>query len=159
MFPFSMISFRLVSTCPKISFLMSLYFGHFPTKCSGVSSSFDEHFVHFASFALFEIKRCRCSTLWPVIILKHQVNGTEFHTLYGHLSTESLNGLEVGQKIEQGQAFASFGKYEENFHWPPHLHFQVIVDMQGIEGDYPGVCRKSESVFYFDNCPDPRPFL
>ena len=95
----------------------------------------------------------------PVIILKHQVNGTEFHTLYGHLSTESLNGLIVGQKVEQGQAFASFGKYEENFHWPPHLHFQVIVDMQGIEGDYPGVCRKSESGFYFDNCPDPRPFL
>ena len=29
----------------------------------------------------------------------------------------------------------------------------------GIEGDYPGVCKKSESDFYFQNCPDPRPLL
>lgn len=95
----------------------------------------------------------------PVIILKHNLNGTEFHTLYGHLSTESLKGLEVGKRLEQGQPFASFGKYAENFHWPPHLHFQVIIDMQGIKGDYPGVCRKSESDFYFENCPDPFPFI
>ncbi|GAB5526981.1 MAG: hypothetical protein Roseis2KO_48530 [Roseivirga sp.] len=91
----------------------------------------------------------------PVIILKHSVAGTVFHTLYGHLSTASLAGLEVGQRIEQGQSFASLGKYEENFHWPPHLHFQVIMDMQGNEGDYPGVCKASESAYYFANCPDP----
>ena len=95
----------------------------------------------------------------PVIILRHEVGGTVFHTLYGHLSTESLSGLEVGKAIKRGQQFASFGQYSENFHWPPHLHFQVIVDMQGIEGDYPGVCKKSESDFYFENCPDPRPLL
>lgn len=91
----------------------------------------------------------------PVIILKHSVNGTEFHTLYGHLSTTSLAGLEVGQRIEQGQRFATLGAYEENFHWPPHLHFQVIIDMQGHKGDYPGVCRVSERAYYFANCPDP----
>jgi len=95
----------------------------------------------------------------PVIILKHEVNGTEFHTLYGHLSTESLDGLNVGQSIKQGEQFASLGKYEENFHWPPHLHFQVIIDMQGMEGDYPGVCRKSESEYFFANCPDPYVFV
>ena len=91
----------------------------------------------------------------PVIILKHEVQGTVFHTLYGHLSQESLEGLAVGQPIEQGKAFASYGKYEENFHWPPHLHFQVIVDLQGNEGDYPGVCRASEKAWYLSNCPDP----
>lgn len=91
----------------------------------------------------------------PVIILKHSVAGTEFHTLYGHLSTASLAGLEVGQRIGQGQPFAWLGRYEENFHWPPHLHFQLIMDMQEHRGDYPGVCKASESAYYFANCPDP----
>lgn len=95
----------------------------------------------------------------PVIILKHEVKGTAFHTLYGHLSTTSLEGLKVGQRIEQGERFASLGRYEENFHWPPHLHFQVIVDMQGNRGDYPGVCRASERDYYFNNCPDPSVLL
>lgn len=91
----------------------------------------------------------------PVIILKHLVAGSEFYTLYGHLSKTSLTGLEVGQRIRQGQCFATLGRYEENFHWPPHLHFQAIMDMQGQQGDYPGVCKASESAFYFANCPDP----
>ena len=95
----------------------------------------------------------------PVIILKHELAGAVFHTLYGHLSTESLTGLAVGQSISKGQRFASLGKYSENFHWPPHLHFQAIVDMQGLAGDYPGVCKASESDFYFKNCPDPFPLL
>lgn len=95
----------------------------------------------------------------PVIILKHSMNGAVFHTLYGHLSTSSLEGLEVGQRIKQGESFASLGRYEENFHWPPHLHFQVIIDMQGNKGDYPGVCRASEGAYYFANCPDPTVLL
>ena len=95
----------------------------------------------------------------PVIILRHEIGSTVFHTLYGHLSSESLTDLEVGKTSKKGRQFATFGKYSENFHWPPHLHFQVIVDMQGIEGDYPGVCKKSESDFYFENCPDPRALL
>ena len=95
----------------------------------------------------------------PVIILKHELAGAVFHTLYGHLSTESLEGLAVGQHIPQGQRFASLGNYAENFHWPPHLHFQAIIDMQGMEGDYPGVCKASESGYYFENCPDPFPLL
>ncbi|MCE7992936.1 MAG: peptidoglycan DD-metalloendopeptidase family protein [Roseivirga sp.] len=95
----------------------------------------------------------------PVIILKHTVNGTVFHTLYGHLSTSSLAGLEVGQQIKQGQGFASLGAYEENFHWPPHLHFQVIMDMQENKGDFPGVCRASDGAYYFANCPDPYTLL
>lgn len=91
----------------------------------------------------------------PVIILRHQIGEEHINTLYGHLSTESLDGLSVGQSIAKGQQFASIGTYSENFHWPPHLHFQVIKDMQGIEGDYPGVCKESESAFYLNNCPDP----
>lgn len=89
------------------------------------------------------------------IILKYSINGLSFYALYGHLSLASLNGLAVGQFIPQGTHFASFGIPEENGHWPPHLHFQLMFDMRGKQGDYPGVCKFSKRAVYLDNCPDP----
>lgn len=95
----------------------------------------------------------------PVIILQHEVEGEVLHTLYGHLSTMSLHGLYEGKIIKKGEQFASLGAYHENFHWPPHLHFQLIRDMEGYKGDYPGVCKASEKEIYLDNCPDPKVLL
>ncbi|MHA4893928.1 peptidoglycan DD-metalloendopeptidase family protein [Pedobacter sp. PWIIR3] len=89
------------------------------------------------------------------IILKYELNGLHFHVLYGHLSLSALDGLKAGMPIAAGEKFASFGKKEENGYWPPHLHFQVIKDMEGLTGDYPGVCRYSESEAFLENCPDP----
>jgi peptidoglycan LD-endopeptidase LytH len=89
------------------------------------------------------------------IILQHQLDGVVFHTLYGHLSLLDIAGLQKGRYITHGEQIARFGKVHENGHWPPHLHFQVIVDMELMEGDYPGVCRLSEADKYLANCPDP----
>jgi very-short-patch-repair endonuclease len=89
------------------------------------------------------------------LILQHEVNGLLFHTLYGHLSLKSIQDKQEGQEIEKGAWIASFGDIAENGNWPPHLHFQVILDMQGNKGDYPGVCRFSEREQYLNNCPDP----
>lgn len=89
------------------------------------------------------------------IILSHQLEGVTFYTLYGHLALEDLATLSVGQYINHGVAFAHFGIPEENGHWPPHLHFQIIADMECKEGDYPGVCKNSERNYYLKNCPDP----
>ncbi len=89
------------------------------------------------------------------IILLHQTDTFLFHTLYGHLSLNDLGGLQEGKYISGGEVLAHFGKPAENGHWPPHLHFQVIIDMQLHKGDYPGVCRFSEREKYLANCPDP----
>jgi murein DD-endopeptidase MepM/ murein hydrolase activator NlpD len=89
------------------------------------------------------------------LILQHEVNGLLFHTLYGHLSLASIEDKQQGQSIEKGQWIAAFGEPAENGHWPPHLHFQVINDLQGWKGDYPGVCAFSEREKYLANCPDP----
>jgi murein DD-endopeptidase MepM/ murein hydrolase activator NlpD len=91
----------------------------------------------------------------PVIILRHELDGVEFHTLYGHLAETSLVGLHDGKAIRAGAAFARIGARPTNGNWPPHLHFQVIADMQGKRGDYPGVVRRDEVEFYRQNCPDP----
>ena len=93
------------------------------------------------------------------IILTHQLKGFTFHTLYGHLSLNSLKNLQEGQTVKGGDVIADFGIPFENGHWPPHLHFQVIIDMQGKKGDYPGVCRYSEKEACLANCPDPDIFL
>ena len=88
------------------------------------------------------------------IILTHNIEGVTFHTLYGHLSLNSLKNLQEGERIRKGDVFADFGIPFENGQWPPHLHFQIICDMQGMEGDYPGVCAFAERGIYLENCPD-----
>lgn len=95
----------------------------------------------------------------PTIILEHELEGTRFYTLYGHLSRSSLVGLAVGQTIEAGQQIATLGDQNENGSWPPHLHFQVISDMLGKSGDFPGVAKPSERDYYLNLCPDPNLIL
>lgn len=89
------------------------------------------------------------------VILQHELAELRFHSLYGHLSLRDLDGLYKGKPIRAGEIFAHFGEPIENGHWPPHLHFQLIIDMEGNEGDYPGVCKLSERDKYASNCPDP----
>jgi murein DD-endopeptidase MepM/ murein hydrolase activator NlpD len=93
------------------------------------------------------------------IILTYDIDGFKFNALYGHLSLASLNGLEEGKFIPAGTKIAELGAKEENGSWPPHLHFQLIEDMGGLKGDYPGVCKFSESGKYLNNCPDPNLIL
>jgi len=79
----------------------------------------------------------------PCIILKHQQGGLEFHTLYGHLSRESLVGLSEGQAFSRGQKIGTIGAWEENGGWRPHLHFQAMTSTLGMAGDFPGVCSET----------------
>ncbi|MEN9549926.1 MAG: hypothetical protein RIR12_2517 [Bacteroidota bacterium] len=88
------------------------------------------------------------------IILQHELAGKIFHTLYGHLCLQDIENLQPGKPIRKGEEFAHFGLPHENGNWPPHLHFQIIDDMQNKNGDYPGVCAISEKEFYLQNCPD-----
>lgn len=89
------------------------------------------------------------------IILLHQLDGKAFYTLYGHLALEDIQQLREGTYINRGQIFAHFGQPHENGNWPPHLHFQLIKDMEYKKGDYPGVCKISEKEKYLNNCPNP----
>lgn len=93
------------------------------------------------------------------LILLHQLEGIPFYTLYGHISLADIRQISAGQYVSHGQEIAHFGEPEENGHWPPHLHFQVIADLGGREGDFPGVCRFSEKAGWLANCPDPELIL
>lgn len=89
------------------------------------------------------------------LVLLHQLDGIPFYTLYGHLGLQDIQRLDAGQYVTRGQVIGHFGEPKENGHWPPHLHFQVILDMELKKGDYPGVCKFSEKDKYLANCPDP----
>ena len=92
----------------------------------------------------------------PVIILKHETtDAIAFFTLYGHLSRKSLQSLHVGDAIAGGQIFASIGDASENGGWPPHLHFQVILDLLDLSTDFPGVAFPSQRDIYTSLSPDP----
>jgi len=95
----------------------------------------------------------------PTIILQHSLSGVTFYTLYGHLSRSSLKNIKVGMKIKKGQHIATLGNYDENGQWPAHLHFQIISNLLGKEGDFPGVASVSEQKYYLTLCPDPNLIL
>lgn len=95
----------------------------------------------------------------PTVILAHEIDGIKFHTLYGHLSEVSLIGKKVGDVVKKGEQIASLGLPPINGDYAPHLHFQIIIDMEGKTGDYPGVCSEKTLPFYKSNCPDPNILL
>ncbi|HTI60139.1 peptidoglycan DD-metalloendopeptidase family protein [Mucilaginibacter sp.] len=95
----------------------------------------------------------------PTIILQHDVDGLELYSLYGHLSRKDLVVLHTGDSIEKGQQIGTFGNQDENGHWPPHLHFQLMFDMEDLTGDYPGVAKFSEKEKWLKNIPDPNLIL
>ena len=91
----------------------------------------------------------------PTIILQHQIGGLILYSLYGHLNRECLPKLSIGKTIKSGDHIANFGTAEVNGGWPPHLHFQLMLDMESMAGDYPGACRNSDKAIYLQNIPDP----
>lgn len=95
----------------------------------------------------------------PTIILEHHFYGLKFYVLYGHLDRKSLKGLFPGKTINKNEKLAEFGNPDENGNWPPHLHYQLMFDLEGKSGDYPGVCKLSEKEKYLQNIPDPNLIL
>jgi 4-aminobutyrate aminotransferase-like enzyme/Ser/Thr protein kinase RdoA (MazF antagonist) len=95
----------------------------------------------------------------PVIVLRHELENVVFYTLYGHLSLESLTHKQKGQKIAKGETFATLGVAPINGDWPPHLHFQILVDDLGLSTNFPGVAFPNEREIFKALCPDPNLIL
>ena len=96
----------------------------------------------------------------PLVILQHKTNdGQEFFTLYGHLAKSSLSQLRAGQRVARGERLARVGAVQENGGWPPHLHFQIILDLLERDADFPGVARASERRVWTSLSPDPNLLL
>ncbi len=100
----------------------------------------------------------------PTVILEHEAQvekgGTlTFWTLYGHLGEDVLERLEPGKPVQKGEAFALVGNFPANGNWVPHLHFQVITNLLGMKGNFPGVAPPSQRDIWRSLSPDPNPLL
>ena len=95
----------------------------------------------------------------PTIILEHRNADWPRYSLYGHLSRQSLDGLYEGKEFKAGDKLAEIGPYPENGDWPPHLHFQLMTDMLGLKGDFPGVCSLADRAKFLAICPNPNRLL
>lgn len=95
----------------------------------------------------------------PTIILEHNLKGQKFYTLYGHLTKDSIEDIIIGETIDKGEMFAAVGNFPLNGDYPPHLHFQIIKDLKGMEGDFPGVTSLTSQKEDLENCPDPNLIL
>ncbi len=103
----------------------------------------------------------------PTIITQHELQlpisvGSDdltelrkFWVLHGHLSTKSLDMVEVGDNVSQGQLIATIGDKHENGGWPPHIHIQISLT-EPIDNDLPGVVKLSERDQALQTYPDPR---
>lgn len=91
----------------------------------------------------------------PLLVLKHEIKDCLFYTLYGHLTVKSLALSPKGKHIKKGECFAYVGNEQENGHWVPHLHFQVITNLLGETKNYNGVAFPSEIEIWKKRCPNP----
>lgn len=95
----------------------------------------------------------------PTLIIRHRVEDRVIHALYGHLSVSSLTMHAIGAEIQKGAPIAHLGAENENGGWPPHLHFQLIRELDSDAVDYPGVCSVDDWDHFSKNCPDPMSYL
>ncbi len=90
-----------------------------------------------------------------LVILKHEVEGFEFFTLYGHNTVASVLKHKVGDIIKKGDKISELGNYPENGNWAPHLHFQIMLSMLDFSIDFPGVAYFNQIDVWKSLCPDP----
>lgn len=96
----------------------------------------------------------------PLVILRHEgPAAAEFFTLYGHLDPDSVSGLRIGQAVRAGETFAAVGAPPANGDWWPHVHVQIILDLLGLDRDFPGVAAPRWRSLWTGLSPDPNLIL
>ena len=91
--------------------------------------------------------------------VEHQGQNIQFYTLYGHLAPGSMAGIKTGDKLDAGHQLACMGTLEENGHWPPHLHFEVITDLLDETDTFVGVGSHEYRNVWLNLCPNPNLIL
>lgn len=87
------------------------------------------------------------------LILEHELDGTRFFTLYGHLAG-TLPALHPTGQVEAGQIIAHLGDWPENGGWAAHIHFQIVTDLLATGGNFYGVGHASLHDVWSDISPD-----
>lgn len=82
----------------------------------------------------------------------------QLFVLWGHLSFESLAGLQPGQPFKTGDTLAQLGNETQNGGWNPHLHIQLSW-LKPANCDLPGAVNNRDRNAALVIFPDPRLIL
>jgi murein DD-endopeptidase MepM/ murein hydrolase activator NlpD len=89
-----------------------------------------------------------------LIVLKHDINGCIFYSVYGHMDALSL--LSKGTKAKAGAIIGIVGNMEQNGGWGEHIHLQVLTQKGFDEGwAYKALCSKDDLKRVAEICPNP----
>ena len=67
--------------------------------------------------------------------------------------------MKIGKSVKKGNIIAEIGNYPINGNWPPHLHFQISLDMMDEKENFPGVCEDILLDLWSKISPDPNLIL
>jgi murein DD-endopeptidase MepM/ murein hydrolase activator NlpD len=96
----------------------------------------------------------------PLLVVRHTAPDRQaFFTLYGHLGPDCLVDRRPGEALRAGDRIATVGAPPGNGNWPPHLHFQLILDLLDLGRNFPGVARASEQARWLALSPNPARFF
>ena len=111
-----------------------------------------------------------------LVVLRHEwPGGPPYYTLYGHLasfaeqdhdatragdpraaSVDRVPAPQVGSTVLAGQVLGLLGAPDENGGWPPHLHFQILMDDLDDVVGFPGVGHPALSRVWAALSPNPQ---
>lgn len=60
------------------------------------------------------------------VVLKHEVNGTTFYSMYGHLNADHV--VQPGQTVPAGVPIGRVGSRSDSGQWFTHTHLQIITE-------------------------------
>ncbi|MGI9316955.1 MAG: aminotransferase class III-fold pyridoxal phosphate-dependent enzyme, partial [bacterium] len=98
------------------------------------------------------------------MILEHeafdeQSGSVTFYTLYGHLDYSSLEAFGYGHSVLAGQQIGRMGDLKQNGFWPPHVHFEIVLDLLDQTDTFYGVGTHAHRNIWSALCPDPNLIL
>jgi murein DD-endopeptidase MepM/ murein hydrolase activator NlpD len=92
------------------------------------------------------------------LVTEHALGDRPIYFLFGHLGASIVERWSPDLHFCAGDVLGYLGSYEENGHWPPHLHFQLSWQKPTTH-DLPGVCTEQDRDAFLKDFPDPRLIL
>ena len=93
------------------------------------------------------------------VLLRHEPEpGLVFHSLWGHLSAQTVRDRRIGERLAPGQEVGRFGAPTENGNWQPHVHIQLIAYAPVKAADVIGAGEVIYRDVWSDLFPDPAAF-
>ena len=98
------------------------------------------------------------------LILLHEIEDAQgetlsFFTLYGHLDFASIESFSPGEVVTAGQQIGCMGDLYQNGFWPPHVHFEIVLDLLDQTDTFYGVGNHAHRNVWLGLCPDPNVIL